>query len=136
MKTLFTTIIALIIATLTFAQDGNTITIEVLNATNDEGSIEYGIYDQNTFMKAAPLFSASVEIKDGKAVAVFENVPTGDYAIMALHDMNGNGKMDFQSNGMPKEAYGMSNNPMSYGPPTWADAKITLNEDQEITIRL
>ncbi len=136
MKTLFTTIIALRIATLTFAQDGNTITIEVLNATNDEGSIEYGIYDQNTFMKAAPLFSASVEIKDGKAVAVFENVPTGDYAIMALHDMNGNGKMDFQSNGMPKEAYGMSNNPMSYGPPTWADAKITLNEDQEITIRL
>lgn len=136
MKTLFTTIIALIIATLTFAQDGNTITIEVLNATNDEGSIEYGIYDQNTFMKAAPVFSASVEIKDGKAVAVFENVPNGDYAIMALHDMNGNGKMDFQSNGMPKEAYGMSNNPMSFGPPTWADAKVTVDKDQEITIRL
>ncbi|ARN79137.1 hypothetical protein BST97_14725 [Nonlabens spongiae] len=136
MKTLFTTIIALIIATLTFAQDGNTITVQVLNATSDEGTIEYGIYDQDTFMKAAPVFSASVEIKDGKAVAVFENVPEGDYAIMALHDLNGNGRIDFETNGMPKEAYGMSNNPMSYGPPTWADAKITIDKDQEISIRL
>jgi len=136
MKTLFTTIIALIIATLTFAQDGNTITVQVPNATSDKGTIEYGIYDQNTFMKAAPVFSASVEIKDGKAVAVFENVPAGEYAIMALHDLNGNGRMDFESNGMPKEAYGMSNNSMSYGPPTWDDAKITLDKDQEITIKL
>jgi uncharacterized protein (DUF2141 family) len=55
---------------------------------------------------------------------------------MVLHDKNGNNQMDFESNGMPKEAYGMSNNPMSYGPPQFSDAAIEVKEDQKIVIRL
>ncbi|MGB5983144.1 MAG: DUF2141 domain-containing protein [Nonlabens sp.] len=136
MKTLFTTIIALIITSIAFAQDGNKLTVKVDNVKNDEGKMVYGIYTQDQFMKAAPSFAATVEIKDGLAVATFDEVPNGEYAIMILHDLNGNERMDFEASGMPKEDYGMSNNPMSYGPPTWADAKISVTEDQEIVIRL
>ena len=55
---------------------------------------------------------------------------------MALHDENDNNAMDFEDNGMPKESYGMSNNPMSYGPPQFATAKFEVaSEDLEMNIR-
>lgn len=136
MKTLFTTIILLIINSFAMAQDTHTLTVRVDNAKDDTGKMVYSLSTEDQFMKAAPLMAASVEIKDGVAVAVFENVPAGSYAVMVLHDRNGNERMDFDTNRMPTEAYGMSNNPMSYGPPTWEDAKILISKDTEIMVRL
>ncbi len=136
MKTLFTSIIVLFLSIAINAQETFTLKVTVNNATDDQGKMVYSLSTQNQFMKSAPLQSASIEIKDGIAVAIFKNVPVGEYAVMVLHDKNGNNKMDFSEQGMPTEAYGMSNNPMSYGPPTWEDAKITIDSDKEITVRL
>jgi uncharacterized protein (DUF2141 family) len=118
------------------AQDTYTLTVEVPNAASDEGMMVIGLYTEAQFMRAAPETDANVKIKDGKAVAELKNVKPGTYAVMVLHDKNGNNQMDFESNGMPKEAYGMSNNPMSYGPPQFSDAAIEVKEDQKIVIRL
>jgi uncharacterized protein (DUF2141 family) len=136
MKTLFTTIIALIITSLALAQDAHTLTVRVDNAKNDTGKMVYSLSTEDQFMKAAPLMAASVEIKDGVAVAVFENVPAGTYAVIVLHDKNGNESMDYDLNRRPTEAYGMSNNPMSYGPPVWDEAKFQVTESTEMIIRL
>ncbi|WP_405371198.1 MULTISPECIES: DUF2141 domain-containing protein [unclassified Nonlabens] len=136
MKTLFTTIIVLLFSMALSAQETFTLKVTVDNAKNDQGTMVYSLSTENQFMKAAPLQSATVEIKDGVAVAIFENIPAGEYAVMVLHDKNGNNQMDFTDQGMPKEAYGMSNNPMSYGPPSWDDAKITIESDKEIAVRL
>lgn len=136
MKTLFTTIIILLFSLALSAQETFTLKVTVDNAKNDQGTMVYSLSTENQFMKAAPLQSATVEIKDGVAVAIFENIPAGEYAVMVLHDKNGNNQMDFTDQGMPKEAYGMSNNPMSYGPPSWDDAKITIESDKEIAVRL
>ena len=87
-------------------------------------------------MKKQPIQSASADIKDGKATVTFENIKPGDYAIIALHDLNGNQSMDFEANGMPKESFGTSNNPRSFGPPMYDDAKFNVaNEDLELSIR-
>jgi len=44
--------------------------------------------------------------------------------------------MDFDSNRMPLEDYGMTNNPLSYGPPQYDDAKFKVtNEDLNFNIR-
>lgn len=136
MKILFTSLIAFIFSFVLHAQETFTLKVRVPNAAGDEGRMVYSLNTENQFMKAAPLQTASIEIKDGVATAVFENVPSGEYAVIVLHDKNANEKMDFNSNGMPQEAYGTSNNTMSYGPPTWADAKFTLASDIEITVRL
>ena len=83
------------------------------------------------------LNSIQGKIKDGKIEVVFKNIPEGDYAIMVVHDENANNKMDFELNGMPKEAYGMSNNNMSYGPPIFEDAKFNVtDENLDLEIRL
>lgn len=132
MKTL-TLIIALVISVnLSNAQEtknGKTITVTIENITNNNGNVILGLHTKNTFMKGQGIASAQSKIVDGKIAVTFENVDPGTYAIMALHDENENKRMDYQDNGMPKEAYGVSNNPMSYGPPQYATAKFDLKED-------
>ncbi len=66
------------------------------------------------------------EIIDGIATVTFKDVVPGEYAVILYHDKNLNKTMDFEPNGMPLEMYGMSNNPMSYGPPQWSDAKFDV----------
>jgi uncharacterized protein (DUF2141 family) len=136
MKTLFTTIIALIIASFALAQESHTVTVKVTNAKSDIGKMVFSLSTENQFMKAEPLMATSVTIENGMATAIFENVEPGSYAIMVLHDLNENNTMDFDVNRMPTEAYGMSNNPMNYGPPTWADAKFNVAADVEMEVRL
>ncbi len=41
----------------------------------------------------------------------FTDLPAGKVAVMAMHDENGNGKLDSNFMGMPTEGYGFSNNP-------------------------
>ena len=110
-------------------QTGNTITVTINNAKSDNGTILVTLHTADTFMKQEGIQSAEGKIKDGKSEIVLENVQPGEYAIMVLHDANDNRKMDFESSGMPKESYGMSNNVMSYGPPQYSDAKFTMKEE-------
>ena len=94
------------------------------------------LHTSETFMKGKGIVDAESVIKDGKVTISFENVLPGEYAIMALHDENGNERMDYRENGMPLESYGMSNNVMSFGPPQYDDAKFKVKgEDLELNIR-
>ncbi|MCH9660677.1 MAG: DUF2141 domain-containing protein [Bacteroidetes bacterium] len=115
---------------------GTTITVTVPVPSAD-GNVIVGLYDETTFMKAAPLQGLEGAIVDGKAVVTFTNVTPGIYGITLFHDKNGNKTMDFEPNGMPKEMYGVSNNVMSYGPPQWKDAQFEVaNEALELEIRM
>ncbi len=140
MKTLALFIAFLISNFFVQAQDeptGITITVTVPNVTSSEGEVLFGLYDENTFMKAAPIQGEKSSIKDGIAKITFKNVPEGIFAISCFHDKNGNNRMDFEENGMPKESYGVSNNNMSYGPPIWTDAKFEVgNENLDFEIRM
>ena len=116
--------------------EGITITVTV-PVTSNEGNVIFGLYDEDTFMKAAPIQGLEGEIVDGKASVTFSNVTPGTYGITLFHDKNGNKIMDFEPNGMPKEMYGVSNNVMSYGPPQWSDAKFEVSSTPlELEIRL
>ena len=115
----------------------STITITVPNVSNENGTVIFALHNEDTFMKKAPLQSESVKIVDGVAKVTFSNVAKGTYGITCVHDANDNKRMDFQTNGMPKESYGVSNNPMSFGPPRWDDAKLEVQEDElSLVIRL
>ncbi|MBQ4822408.1 DUF2141 domain-containing protein [Aquimarina sp. MMG016] len=139
MKTLALFLLMITLNFVSNAQDtkGITITVTVPNVTSSDGKVMFGLYDENTFMKAAPIKSEKSEITDGTAEITFTNVPEGTYAISCVHDANDNNRMDFEANGMPKESYGVSNNNMSYGPPIWSDAKFEVgNEDLTLEIRM
>jgi|TARA_R110002094_G_scaffold202532_1_gene173687 uncharacterized protein (DUF2141 family) len=116
--------------------EGTTITVTVPVSSAD-GTIIAALYDENTFMKAAPLQGVESKIENGVATLTFTNVASGSYGITLFHDKNGNKIMDFEANGMPKEMYGVSNNIMSYGPPQWNDAKFEVaSEPISMEIRM
>ncbi|WP_396603300.1 DUF2141 domain-containing protein [Algibacter sp. R77976] len=138
MKTL-TLIIALVLSiNFSNAQDSKTgkdITVTIENITNNNGKVILGLHTEDTFMKGQGIKTAEANIVDGKITVTFKNIEAGTYAIMALHDENENKRMDYQDSGMPKESYGMSNNPMSFGPPQFAAAKFELkNENLDLKI--
>jgi len=139
MKTLALILSLILTSTLSLAQDNTgtySITVKVENALSNDGHMMISLHTEDTFMKAKGIQSFKSEIQDGVVAVTFEDIAPGKYAIMVLHDANDNGKMDFDTTGMPSESYGMSNNPMLFGPPTFADAKFELlNEDKEINIR-
>jgi uncharacterized protein (DUF2141 family) len=120
------------------AQDkkGITLTVVIENVLNDKGSILSALHTQTTFMKSMGIENKKDEAKQGGLTLVFNNVEPGTYAISALHDENNNSRMDFEANGMPKENYAMSQNPMLMGPPTFNDVKFIVdNEDLDLVIR-
>ena len=130
MKTIILTIILAICNFISQAQqhDGIDITVTINNVKNDNGFVLLGLHNQQTFMNKSlgALERKKATITDGQISIVFNNVIPGNYAIIAVHDENANNQMDFELNGMPKEAYGMTNNKMSFGPPVFSDAKFTV----------
>ncbi|MFD1615211.1 DUF2141 domain-containing protein [Gelatiniphilus marinus] len=138
MKTLSLIITLFFAVTLIQAQEnseGKTITVVIENIKNNKGNVLLALHTENTFMRGKGIKNEQSKIENGKITVTFKNIKPGTYAIMALHDENENNQMDFEDNGMPKEQYGMSNNPMSYGPPQFATAKFKLKaEDLEMNI--
>jgi len=126
--------LALLITSMIFAQttptkleEGISVTVIVVNALNDEGTVNFAFYSEENFMKQ-PIYSKSASVEKGKSTVVFEDVPQGFYAILCFQDENNNGRMDFDSNGMPTESYGNSNNVMNFGPPEFESSKFEVKD--------
>ncbi|WP_299892124.1 DUF2141 domain-containing protein [uncultured Lacinutrix sp.] len=137
-KILSLTILFTLFTILGFSQEkkGQTITVTIDNVKSNTGAVLLGLHDSTTFMKTDALQAAKSKIENNKITVTFKNVKPGEYAIIAVHDENENGKMDYESHGMPLESYGVSNNPLSYGPPQYNEAKFNLaNKDLNLNIR-
>jgi uncharacterized protein (DUF2141 family) len=64
----------------------------------------------------------------GKAHVSFEGLDCREYAVAVVHDENGNGKLDGNFIGIPKEGLGASRNARRmFGPPTFDDAKVRVS---------
>ncbi len=77
-------------------------------------------------------------VVDQKVQVIFTNLPYGSYGVSIYHDENSNGEMDKNMMGIPKEAYGFSNNAKGFfGKPDYKDAKFELNSaEMQIAINL
>jgi uncharacterized protein (DUF2141 family) len=78
-------------------------------------------------------------ISDGRAVATFEDVPAGPFAVSVFHDKNENAELDTDLLGIPTEDYGFSADARdTFGPPSFEEARLELaaGESKQITIRV
>lgn len=108
---------------------------------SDLGSVFCALHSKaKTFPgdSAKAVATLQVKPKGKKAKCVFEKIPLGTYAVSAYHDSNGNGELDTNWLGIPKEGVGASNNAKgSMGPPKFDDAKFELTSkgiSQKITL--
>ena len=119
-----------------FMANSQNLTVTVDNVLNTNGQVIFALHTSDTFMKGPGIQNESVGISGKSVTVTFKDVKPGTYAIMVLHDENSNYRMDYELTGMPKEAYGMSNNSMTLGPPRFEDARFEMTEeDLELKIR-
>ena len=106
----------------------NPLTIEIDGIEETEGKVACALFWEN---KGFPrkhrraLRRTWVEVEDHRAVCVFKRTGLGEYAASVFLDKNGNGKLDTNAIGSPKEPWGVSRNARArrFGPPLYNDAK-------------
>ncbi len=119
------------------AQETYSITIDFSGMKSDKGDLYVALYDSEDNFLKNPVKGEIVKINDKKAVAVFKNISSGNYAISAFHDENDNKKMDTKIFGIPKEPIGMSNDAKGFfGPPKFKDAKFTVDKNISLAITI
>lgn len=140
MKTLVKIIVFLILSTVSVtSQEENkfTITVVVKNLDSNNGKVYFALYDSENNFLNTPLKGLTQKVNNYQSKLTFKNIPVGTYAVSIFHDENDNNKLDTNFIGIPKEAYGCSNNAKGFmGPPKWTDAKFNLNKDKKITINI
>jgi len=118
-----------------------TITVNIRNISKPEGMLGVALYSSKQGFpdKADRAVATRVRKISGTEHEVrFDNIPYGTYAISVLHDENGNGKMDKKAIFIPKEGFGVSNNPkIKRGPPSFSEAVFNLDRQQtELTVNM
>ncbi|MDX2217996.1 MAG: DUF2141 domain-containing protein [Burkholderiales bacterium] len=105
----------------------NELTIEIQGITEAKGSVYVALYDKaDTWMKKAVKAQGTVATT-GKTVIVFKDLPEGEYAFSAFHDIDGDRKMARNAMGMPTEPWGFSKDAMGmFGPPSFDEAKVKV----------
>jgi uncharacterized protein (DUF2141 family) len=118
------------------AAQAHDLTVEVLGARSDKGSVDGALYaDAGSWMKHS--LQGERAPAGAKTVLVYRNLQPGSYAVSVFHDENGNGKLDSNIAGIPTERYGFSRDAHGrMAAPSFADAAIDLRGDTTITIHL
>ena len=112
--------------------------IEITGTQGVEGQVLVALFDRAEGWLSRPLQSRKITPgADGTLRLRFDDLPEGQYAYSLLHDLNGNGRMDFNLIGMPTEAYAFSNNAGRFGAPKFDEARFTLAGDlqQRVSLR-
>jgi uncharacterized protein (DUF2141 family) len=130
--------------TLLPAQSPNsvTLTVRVVNVRSANGVARIALFRSaegfpGAASKALRTQTAKIDPQTLTAQAIFSGIPQGTYAVMVFHDENGNGKLDKNLVGIPKEGYGASNNPAKkMRAPTFDEAKFSLSSDQSVEVKL
>lgn len=114
------------------------IEIAVTNVTQAKGRVHVDICSQALFMGDDCIYSGEAPAVAGTTIVIVPNVPPGRYAAQAFQDLNGNGKLDRNLLGIPREPIGISRDaPIHFGPPKWDDAAFDHDgEPQRITFGL
>ncbi len=105
-------------------------TVEITGLKSNKGKCLVYVYKSEKGFPTDTKYATSAvtaTIQNGSCSAVVKDMPTGEYAIMVVHDANDNGKIDTNFIGMPKEGIGTSNNAKSsFGPPSFDDSKFKI----------
>ncbi|MFD2100416.1 DUF2141 domain-containing protein [Flagellimonas iocasae] len=120
-----------------FAQ--NTISVYVKNVDSTNGHVKVALYDSDeTFLSFDKVLkSGSAPAHKGIVTLQIEDLPIGEYALAVFHDENGNGKLDTNWLGIPKEKVAFSRAKMkTFGPPKYKECAFQVNSDYEISIDL
>lgn len=117
------------VVTATVGESG-TLVVNMYGFRNKNGKAMVSLYNSKDGFPLKPgraYKRAETKIISNLARHVFEGLPAGEYAVSVAHDENGNGEVDTNWIGIPKEGVGASNNAKGrMGPPKFKNAKFSV----------
>lgn len=89
------------------------LTVEVVDIRAHKGQLIFGVFTRADGFPTQSDKSVNWQVKraDADKVVFTCELPPGEYGASVLHDENTNHKMDKNFIGIPKEGYGVTNNP-------------------------
>lgn len=115
----------------------NTINIKVnFKVKKNSGKIALMLVNSKANYKSRkPIKAAKSNVIDNEVSVMFYSIPKGNYAIMAYHDVNNNGKLDTNFLGIPCEPFAFSNNAKGFmGVPKFEKVKFDAYENSVINL--
>ncbi|MEM8525544.1 MAG: DUF2141 domain-containing protein [Bacteroidota bacterium] len=111
--------------------------VKVTNLQSKKGTIRVGLCNDRTQWLSKSFAAQNFKVEgQNNCTLVFENIPSGTYAISIYHDENDNSELDLGLLKLPKEPYGFSNNPSTmFGPPSFEEASFQVDNNLTITIK-
>ena len=112
--------------------------VEISGLKNATGDVYVAVYnsDDDWLSEDAVFASEKVAIADaldGELVRTELQLPLDDYALTVFYDADGDGELDTNFIGIPKEPFAMSNNAVAkFGPPKYDEAVFTLGAEPHI----
>lgn len=114
-------------------------TVRLLDIRPEKGGVLHvGVHPEPGigFPGPSPLVNRDASPALRETTLSFVVVP-GAYALAVHHDGNSNGKVDANFFGIPKEGYGVSNDPRpKFRAPRFAEARVLIVRDTTLTIRM
>jgi len=121
------------------AADGETLCdteIVVTGIKKNSGTIVISIHDSSeSFRKHIPYRNVELAVTGEKAVYHIR-LKAGDYVFCVYHDVNGDGKLNANAIGIPKEPFGFSNYDGKGPPGNFKKHKIFINGTATVNIPL
>jgi len=117
---------------------GGTVTVKITGLKKIKGEVLIGLYNKaKGFPDIGKEYKGiAIEVKTNSITYTFVDVPPGDYAIAVVHDINTNGKVDYNFIGLPLEMYAFSGNSGCIGKPPFKKAKFKLKDKYIVNLKL
>jgi len=112
--------------------------VEISGLKDATGDVYVAVYnsDDDWLSEDGVFASEKVAIADaldGELVRTELQLPLDDYALTVFYDADGDGELDTNFIGIPKEPFAMSNNAVAkFGPPKYDEAVFTLGAEPHI----
>lgn len=118
------------------AAHGASLIVSVEDVHPGTGSVRVALYSDAAGFRHE---ERAVQVLSTPAVSdvitvVFDRLKSGRYAIVAYHDANDNKKLDLLLGFLPKEGWGLSNNPKIVVRPLFASSAIDVAEPTTSTL--
>ena len=121
--------IFLLLPFLLLSSGPQSVRLQVTSTAAQTGNIHLAVYASAEDYAAERTLIGAVKPFDSKNVSFNVELPAaGSYVISGYHDVNGNGKLDFNMMGIPKEPYGFVNPPSNkWKEPKFGDIATTVD---------
>ncbi|MBI2840622.1 MAG: DUF2141 domain-containing protein [Acidobacteria bacterium] len=110
------------------------LTVTIINVRSDSGYVRIALFNSPETHLKSSFRSERIPATGQHCVVVLDQLPYGEFTFIVHHDENGNGKMDKNFLGMPKEGYAFSRGArVSFGAPSYRDCTLKL-EASELSV--